>query len=289
MHRPPRARSLWLLVPLLALALGPLPAAAASISAISISLNGSNSANFFDDVGATGSVVTSAASVLSSSAISFTTRYNAVVGADTGGGGGGDFTQNFTANFTISFQVTAGVGVNWNVDFSIGRVGAMTIVDDGSGNATVTLGAMSGVRGGAGSLTSGSLGLGGLSVTNAGAPTTSPNTAFNQTTTATISGVGTGAGQLVTLTFSFDASALTNDPPGGGVQGDEAALRMGLDSALSNFTADNYPGAGGRTLANDGIFVNATAVPEPDTALMISFGLGGLAVIGRERKFRRPV
>jgi hypothetical protein len=289
MDRPPRARRLWLLAPLFALAFGSLPAAAATVSAVSITLNPTNSANFFDDAGATASVVTRAASVLSSSAVSFSTRYALVVGADTGGGGGGDFTQTFTANFTISFQVTAGAGVAWDVNFTIGRVGAMTIVDDGSGDATVTLGAMTGVQAGAGSLSSGSLGLGGLSVTNAGAGTTSPNSAFNQSTTATISGVGTGAGQLVTLTFAFNASALTNDPPGGGVQGDEAALRMGFDSALSSFTADDYPGPGGRTLAGDGIFVSATAVPEPDTALLISFGLGGLAVIGRERRSRQPV
>jgi hypothetical protein len=269
----------------LALALGPVPAAAASISALSITLNGANSADFFDDAGATGSVVTSSASVLSSSATSFSTRYAAVVGADTGGVGGGDFTQNFTASFTISFQVTAGAGVAWDVNFTVGRVGAMTLVSDGTGDATVTLGAMTGVNGGAGSLTSGSLGVGALSLTNAGAEATSPNTPFNQTTTATISGVGTGAGQLVTLTFTFNASATTNDlPGGGGIQGDEAALRMGIDSPLGSFTADNYPGVGGRTLAGDGIVVSATAVPEPDTALMIAFGLGGLALLGRERK-----
>jgi hypothetical protein len=264
------------------MALGPLPAAGASISALSITLDGANSADFFDNAGATGSVVSSSASVLSSSATSFTTRYAAVVGADTGGGGGGDFTQNFTASFTISFQVTAGAGVAWDVNFTIGRAGAMTLVDDGSGDGTVTLGAMSGANGGAGSLTSGSLGVGALSLTGAAGG----NTAFNQATTATISGVGTGAGQLVTLTFTFNASALTNDPPGGGVQGDEAALRMGIDSALSFFTADDYPGVGGRTLLGDGIIVGAMAVPEPDTALMISFGLGGLALLGRERKVR---
>ena len=189
MDRTPRARRLWLLAPLVALALGPLPAAAATISAVSITSNGSNSADFFDDAGATGSVAASSASVLSSSASGFTTRYAAVVGADTGGGGGGDFTQTFTANFTVSFQVTAAAGGSWSVILDVGRVGAMTVLSDGSGDGTVVLGAMTGVHGGAGSL-AGSLGVGGLSVTNAGSEATSPNSPFNQTTTATISGIG---------------------------------------------------------------------------------------------------
>ena len=184
-------------------------------------------------------------------------------------------------------------GEVWDLALNIGRVGAMTIVSDGNGDATVTMGALSGVLGGAGSLTAGSLGLGAVANTsNTANQGQSPNNAFNQSGAATVSGVGTGGAQLVTLTFSFTASATSNDRAGGGTPaGDEAALRMGLDSALSSFTADNYPGVGGRTMANDGISVigsltSTMPVPEPETALMLSFGLGGLAVIGRERKRR---
>jgi hypothetical protein len=292
MERTPRSQGLRALALVLALALGPLPAAAASISGLSIVLNPANTPNFFDDVGTEGSVNTSAASVLSSGATTFSTRYAAVVGADMGGAGGVDVTRSLTASFTISFQVNAVSGELWDVALSFGRVGAMTIVSDGNGDATVTLGAMSGTLGGDGSLTAGSLGLGALSNTNTANQGTSPNVAFNQSGNATISGVGTGVAQLVTLTFSFTASATSNDRPGGGTPaGDEAALRMGLDSALSSFTADDYPGAGGRTMANDGIVVSGTLssvlpVPEPETALLLSFGLGGLALIGRERKVR---
>jgi hypothetical protein len=62
---------------------------------------------------------------------------------------------------------------------------------------------------------------------------------------------------------------------------------MGMDTPLSFFTADDYPGVGGRVLSADGVLANAALllpVPEPDTALLLSLGLGGLIVLGRERK-----
>ena len=57
--------------------------------------------------------------------------------------------------------------------------------------------------------------------------TPSANPPFNQTTTAILSGIGTGFAQAVILNFTFTASATTVDPAGGTLQGDEAALRMG--------------------------------------------------------------
>jgi hypothetical protein len=152
---------------------------------------------------------------------------------------------------------------------------------------------MTGTVGGAGSLASGSLALPALGASNTGAPATSPDVPFVQSGAATLTGVGTGAGQLVTLTFSFTASAQTIDSPGGGPAGDEAAVRLGLDSALSSFVADDYPGVGGRTLAGDGVVVGAALVPvlvpEPDTAALLWLGLAGLAFLGRERAARGGV
>jgi hypothetical protein len=284
MERLCRRRGLWLLAlgSGLALALGAKPAAAYNFSAVSITINAANTANSFDNAGLERGATQRAASVLSSTATTFTARYAAVVSED----GGQTTSRNYTGNFTVSFQVNALPGEWWGVILDVSRIGAMTIVDDGSGNATVTMGAMTGTRGGAGSLSSGSLDLAALAnTTNSAAQTTSPNIPFSQTTNAMISGFGTGGAQLVTLTFAFTASATTTRQSGGGQPaGDEAALRMGMDSGLSNFTADNYPSAA--AMGNDGIFVNATLIPEPETAALLSFGLGGLALLGRDRRRR---
>jgi hypothetical protein len=278
MSRTPLRAGLALLA---ACVLSGTPAAAASISGLSIS-NGST--NFFDDVGATGSVGQSGTSVLANGATGFGMRYAAVVGADTGGAGGGTFTQNFTGSFTITFSVTQVAGWNWTVNVDVLRNGARTIINDGPGNANVTLGALDVVHSGAGVLGA-SLGLGAVgTLSNAGAPGNSLNSGFNQASTAAITGNGTGAAQVVTLVFTFTASATTVDPAGGQVQGDEAALRMGIDSILSSFTADDYPGTGGRTLANDGIFVTAAVgVPEPAAEALLAVGLIGLAWFANPR------
>jgi hypothetical protein len=104
------------------------------------------------------------------------------------------------------------------------------------------------------------------------------NTPFNQTGTAVITGVGTGANQNMSLTFSFTASTTSTRQ---GNNGDEAAVRMGIAGNATSYTAGNYPGIGGRTLANDGHFVTVTLVPEPTTSVLMALGLFGLAMLGR--------
>jgi hypothetical protein len=266
------------------------PSLAATISGITIARNTGNTADFFDDAGGEASAVQSTATITASDPTSFDARYAAVVSADRGGSSSsaGTTTQNFTGDFTIMLQLTETASTAWSFTLDVLRIGAQTIVSDGSGNASVVMGALTGTETGAGSITSGSMGLAALpTLANAGVfGTPSLNTPFNQSTAAVISGIGTGAAQTVILNFVFDASATSVDPFGDSVQGDESALRMGHDSALSFFSADDYPGVGLRNLATDGIYVlfRLEDAPEPGTALMLGLGL---MAIGIRRRVRR--
>jgi hypothetical protein len=262
------------------LALLGTPAAAVSISAVNVV---DSSSSFFDDTGPMGSVAQSSAGVVSSGASGFAVNYGAVVGADTGGAGGGTFTQDLTGSFTITFEVTESAGVNWSVAVDVVRAGALTIVSDGTGSAEVTLEALTATMLADGTLV-GSLDLAAVpTLDNAAAASTSPDQAFLQNSSAVITGVGTGAAQLVSLAFSFTASVTTQDLAGGMVQGDEGALRMGEDGGLASFTADDYPGPGARSLAADGITVTAT-VPEPGAEMLLALSLMALGWTERGRR-----
>ncbi|MEN8159436.1 MAG: hypothetical protein ABFS41_05105 [Myxococcota bacterium] len=269
------------------IAIAGAPAAAVTISNLSVS---DASTSFFDDTGPVGSVAQSGTNVVSSNAAGFAVDYDAVVGADTGGAGGGTFTQLFGGSFTITFEVAETAGVAWSVGVDVVREGALTIVSDGTGSAEVTLGALTVWHAGAGSLV-GSLDLAAVAtLDNVAAAGTSPDQPFSQSSAAVLSGIGTGTPQLVSLAFSFTASATTRDLAGGMVQGDEGALRLGAESALASFSADDYPGPGGRSLAGDGIQVTAAIpalpVPEPGAEALLALSLIGLAWSERRRDRR---
>jgi hypothetical protein len=251
------------------------PAGALTLSNLTVT---NASTSVFDDDGPIGAVAESSASVGASGASGFEVQYAAVLGADTGGAGGGTFTQDFVGAFTLSFQVTESAGTSWIVRFDVERGGELAIVSDGSGVGAVTLDALSVVHAGAGALV-GNLDLGAVgTLSNAPAPGDSPVLPFLQTASAVVAGVGTGAAELVTLTFTFTASVTTEDVPGGFVQGDEAALRMGMEGGLLSFTADDAAGA----LGTDGIRVTAT-VPEPGAEILLALGLIGLGWFDRRR------
>jgi hypothetical protein len=251
------------------------PAGALTLSNLTVT---NASTSVFDDEGPIGAVAESSASVGPSGAGGFEVQYAAVLGADTGGAGGGDFTQDFVGAFTLRFEVTESAGTSWVVRFDVERGGELAIVSDGSGFGTVTLDGLGVVHAGAGALV-GSLDLAPVgTLSNALAPGDSPVQPFLQTASAVVAGVGTGAAELVTLTFTFAASVSTLDVPGGFVQGDEAALRMGMEGGLLSFTADDDAGA----LGTDGIRVTAT-VPEPGAEILLALGLIGLGWFDRRR------
>jgi hypothetical protein len=261
---------------------------AVSIANLSVAFDPGNSPNFFDDIGAVGSQVSRAVGVLSSSATGFVTRYQAGVYTDAGGAGATTNVITLNAAYTITFDIIDAVGTAWQLDLVTSRVGARNSVTDGGGQSAFSLSAVTGFLGGAGTLSSGSLGLLAIARNQQG---NTVNLPFNQSGVASINGTGNGT---VTLTFNFSATAETIvQGGGGGAQGDEAAIRMGIGETLSSFTAGTYPGAPpavpNRTAANDGHFVDLDLfdlgpIPEPDTALLLGLGLAGLALGGRRRR-----
>lgn len=268
----------WLLAP---------AAYGASFTSVTTALGAGNSTNLLVDTATTTRVRNSTVGVVSSNATSFSTQYAMLVGTDIGNTA--SITENFTASYTITLSVMANPGENWQILLNTTRVGALTIINDGNGGASATLGAVTGsVAGGA---LTGTLNLAAVGTTtndtNNATRATSPNTPFdssapfNQLSNATVSGVGTGAVQVVTLGFTWTASASSIRH---GNAGDEAAVRMGRTSTATFYSADDYPGAGARNQSLDGHFVSATIIPEPATAFLLTIGLLGLAWSSRRRE-----
>ena len=266
-------------------------AGAVAITNLSVALDPTNSANFLDDAGVVGSQLASNVSIVNSSASGFVTRYQEGVYTDAGGNGATTNIITLNSSYTISFDVTNAVGSAWRLDIATSRNGAFTAVTDGGGSWAMTLGAVTATRTGVGTLSAGSLNLTGIARTTGTNTTDAP---FNQSAVASISGTGNGT---VTLRFVWSAVAETIVAGNGNnAQGDEAAIRLGINENLSSYTAGAYPGDAGtgvpnRTAANDGHFVDLDLfdlgpVPEPDTALMLGMGLAILAAQGRRRPTR---
>ena len=100
---------------------------------LSVALGGTNSANQFVDTitPPITRIHTSSVGVVSSSAVSFQTRYALALGTDIGNNA--TITESHTANYTITFAVNHTAGVPWALNIDTGRLGALTLVDDGTG------------------------------------------------------------------------------------------------------------------------------------------------------------
>lgn len=270
-------RPLTALAGVLALALAQ-SAGALQITGLTVFKNAGNSGDLFDDVGSEASQVTSTVAIQSSSATAFSTRYAATVDSDAGTTGAVTNIVTLNVDYTITFTVSDAAGHAWEIDVDTRRRGARTAESDGIGQSAFSLTAVVGSLTGSGTISAGSLALAAIARSQ---QSNDSNIPFNQTSTATISGVGNGT---VTLRFTFSATAESLvQGNGSNAQGDEAAIRMGIDSTLSSFTAGDYPGVGARVMANDGHLVDATItdlglIPEPSTGLLLAAGLAGVAI-----------
>lgn len=201
---------------------------------------------------------------------------------------------DFDWSYRITFDVDAAATQAWELAVGTRLLGALTLVDDSAGDAAATLGDFGGSYTGPGS-TSGSLdvtGLGALAAPDGG------NAGVDAGESASSFAVTGGVGPA-TLSFDFGATGSVESSCGnifvcwfGGTRGDEAAVRLGetgtapFDLDGGSFGANAYPGVDARSLAGDGHFAQftVTAVPEPETALLVGLGVLGLGLRPETRR-----
>ncbi len=230
------------------LLLGGSAAHAQSITGVSAVKNAGNSADNFQDELIVSFQRTTTLAVTTNNGTVIRTRYAEVVGADVGIFSGQTNTQ--ATDYNVNFNVTAPGAYDLVVTTSLN--GAFTIVDDGDGPGTADMTGVTGTQTGGTGL------LGTLNLTDPGGPTTSGNTGFTRTSSATIQGTSNGASIGHTLRFTWTASCSSSNGFLGG--GDECAVRLGLPTTHGNETAGKYPGIGPRVQANDGHFVTVSLV-----------------------------
>lgn len=282
------------------------PAGALTISGVSIATTGANTANnktttlgsnlfgetggYLENLSAT-SVTNAGGSTADvvNNTVTAGTRYASMLAVDTGQNEARNRTA--TSAYTITFTVTGLPNVIYDVVIDTSRLGAVTRIDDTNTNrqGIASVGAVTGTLNAVGNA---SLGLAAAANYNATESVNSNVATINQSNSLLLTNQ-TGV-NVYTLTFTW--SSTVNDPVATAVTGnDEIAVRLGLAGTTSDgsggadrTSADNYPGTGARTAANDGHFVNVTAkvtavVPEPGTLSLLGLGLAGLSFAGRKR------
>jgi hypothetical protein len=124
----------------------------------------------------------------------------------------------------------------------------MHLVNDGS-SASADISAINGTASG-GTVIGGSLDIADPGSVSGSAGNSNP---IADGSSATIFGVSNGAPVAHNLHFAF--TQIVTSASGGG---DEAAIRLGINSGIATETAGDYPGSPARTQADDGHFVTVT-------------------------------
>ena len=275
------------------------PAAALEITGLTATLAGDNSVDVFDNSGNPRTERKSTLGILSSSpgpvadilgnSVEFETRYASLLAVDReSSGGSSPLTQ--VSHYTIQFTIDDPLNLGYSLFIETDRFGALTLVSDGGGSGLASLAAVVGKLN-----NTEETGLG-LAAATTGTQSASTNTALSQSNSHLANFVGT---QAFTLDFLWSLNTTTSGQ-------DEAAIRLGIGGSITAASADDYPGVGPRTAADDGHFVHVTAtllsspepnepndpgpggtnVPEPGVTLLLgaAAALGGLRAITRRRR-----
>jgi hypothetical protein len=176
----------------------------------------------------------------------FTTRYTSVVTTDSDGAGAGAGVESMSSDYQIDFTATAPGAYVLTVSTSV--AGDLHLVNDGS-SATADVGPITGTSSG-GTVVTGSLDIADPGIIGGTGGGSIPMT---DTSNATIFGVSNGAPVAHNLHFVF-LQFVTSAAAGG----DEAAIRLGLNSSIGTETAGDYPGSPARTQSDDGHVVTVT-------------------------------
>ena len=175
-----------------------------------------------------------------------------------------DTTASATAEWRIDFTIVANSGVVYDLVIFQELIGGFSFVDDSPGNASASVGALTGTLAGLPNpLLTMPVGVDGQASSS-----TTASVPFQRSRLLEIDDlVGT---QSFTLTFTFDVDVVSST--------DEAAVQLGLPGAIA---AAAYPGVGLRDAALDGHHLSlqtrvVAAIPEPSTLPLVMLGLVAL-------------
>jgi len=223
------------------------PTALGCVETASVDVNAGNSPDGFGFISGRHSSL----SVLSATGTTLRIRYAATLGIDAFGS---SVATDLNSDYSVEFSVLAPAGSTYALSVASTLAGDVNIISDDAGSADGSIGAVTGTQVG-GTLT-GSLGLAGTdSASNNGNASSHVSTTVWRNGIATITGVGTGSPTTHTLRFTWSQNCTSTSV---GALGDECAVRLGLPSTFSLFTAGEYPGSPARTAASDGHFVTIT-------------------------------
>lgn len=258
----------------LAVAFAASPVQAITLSFDTLAKNAANAANQTNATGQNWSEFLSSGTLISSGALTFTTRYAATAAVDRQNTTS-SHAASFQTDYRVEFDITGATGFLYDVVIESARIGSLVLVTDSAGSATANLGAATAKLD--------DLEIAQLALSSVGplSSSASATQAFNQTVSHQFS---TGGDQSFVLNFAWLNGLLTSAQ-------DEAAIRLGLDCTIANVTACDYASTTARNA--DGHFVTVSLInireippivqtPEPAALALLGLGLLGAARMRRK-------